>query len=265
MKTDTLFYELIKELPQIFFELIGRPDVNLSAYEFTAPEIKQQSFRLDGLFSTVEGFENEPLYFFELQTYKDEEFYERLFGEIFLYFRQYCPPNPEWYAVVIYDRRSNETSLHLRYRSLVEPHLRCFYLDELDEVANDSLGVGILRLIAKTQKQAPEFAKQLINKARVELTDTLIQQKVLQFIETIVVYKFPNLSREEIEAMLNLNTFKQTRVYQEAKAEGKGEGEIETKLKILQKLVERGMSIQEIAELLELDTDTIRKALQEQS
>jgi predicted transposase/invertase (TIGR01784 family) len=261
VKTDNLFYELIKELPQIFFELIGKPDTNLNAYDFTAPEIKQQSFRLDGLFSTVEGFENEPLYFLELQTYKDEEFYERLFGEIFLYFRQYRPPNPEWCAVVIYDRRSNETSLHLRYRSLVEPHLRCFYLDELDEVANDSLGIGILGLIVKSQKQAPEFAKQLINKARVELTDTLIQQKVLQFIETIVVYKFPNLSREEIEAMLNLNMFKKTRVYQETKEEV----ELETKLEIIPKLVQRGVSIQEIAEILELDADTIRKALQEQS
>jgi predicted transposase YdaD len=41
VKTDALFYELIKELPQIFFELIGKPEVNLNAYEFTAPEIKQ--------------------------------------------------------------------------------------------------------------------------------------------------------------------------------------------------------------------------------
>ncbi|GAX34861.1 hypothetical protein NIES3585_08650 [Nodularia sp. NIES-3585] len=26
MKTDVIFYELIKELPQIFFELIEKPD-----------------------------------------------------------------------------------------------------------------------------------------------------------------------------------------------------------------------------------------------
>ena len=264
MKTDTLFYKLIKELPQIFFELIGKPNANPSAYQLTAPEIKQQSFRLDGLFSTIEGFENEPLYFVEFQTYKDEELYERLFGEIFVYFRQYRPPNSDWYAIVIYDRRSNETSLPLRYRALLEPHLRCFYLDELGEVTNDSLGVGILQLVVKSEKQATEFAKKLINKARVELTDTLIQQKVLEFIETIVVYKFPNLSREEIEAMLNLNLLKQTRVYQEAKAEGKEEGKLEGKLEMVSKLVKKGMSVQEIADLLELDTEIIRKYLREQ-
>ena len=61
--------------------------------------------------------------------------------------------------------------------------------------------------------------------------------------------------------MLNLNLLKETKVYQEAKEEG----EINTKLKILPKLVQRGLSIQEIAELLELDTETIRKALGDNS
>lgn len=101
------------------------------------------------------------------------------------------------------------------------------------------------------------YIQTLINKAKEELTDTLTQRKVIEFIETIVIYKFPNLSREDIEAMLDLNLLKETKVYQEAKEEG----ELETKLKILPKLIERGMSIQEIAELLELDTEVIRKAL----
>ncbi|MBE9048937.1 DUF2887 domain-containing protein [Nostocales cyanobacterium LEGE 11386] len=153
-------------------------------YEFTAPEIKQKSFRLDGVFFPLEEFHQEPLYFVEIQFYKDDEFYDRLFTSIFL-----------------------------------------------------------------------------IDKAEEELTDTFSQRKVIEFIETIVVYKFPNLSREEIEAMLNLNLLKNTKVYQEAKAEGKEEGELKAKLKIVPKLVQRGLSIQEIAELLELDTEVIRKAL----
>jgi predicted transposase YdaD len=41
-----------------------------------------------------------------------------------------------------------------------------------------------------------------------------------------VVYKFPRLSRREIEAMLNLSELKQTRVYQEAKQEGQQEGQL---------------------------------------
>ncbi|MDZ8050479.1 MAG: DUF2887 domain-containing protein [Aulosira sp. ZfuVER01] len=34
----------------------------------------------------------------------------------------------------------------------------------------------------------------------------MYQRKVLEFIETIVVYKFPNLSREEIPELLALDT-----------------------------------------------------------
>jgi predicted transposase/invertase (TIGR01784 family) len=151
----------------------------------------------------------------------------------------------------------------LPYRSLLEPHLRRFYLDELEDIADDSLGIGIIRLVVESQNKATELAKTLINKAKEELTDTRSQRKVLEFIETIVVYKFPNLSREEIETMLNLNLLKETRVYQEAKAEGEEEGELKAKLKILPKLVQRGLSIQEISELLELDEETIRNALEE--
>lgn len=257
MKTDAIFYEIFKEFPNIFFEIIGKPNTNTNTYEFTAPEIKQKSFRLDGVFSPIEEFTNEPLYFVEIQFYKDEEFYDRLFTSIFLYFTQYQPPNYNWFAIVIYDKRTNERSYPLRYRSLLEPHLRRFYLDELEDVPNDSLRVGIVRLVVESEDKAGEFAKTLINKAKEELTDSLIQRKVLEFIETIVVYKFPSLSREEIETMLNLNLLKETRVYQEAKEEG----EIKAKLKILPKLVQRGMSIQEIATILELDTDTIRNAL----
>jgi predicted transposase YdaD len=50
MKTDALFYEIFKEFPNIFFEIIGKADTNTNIYEFIAPEIKQKSFRLDGVF-----------------------------------------------------------------------------------------------------------------------------------------------------------------------------------------------------------------------
>ncbi|MDB9306193.1 DUF2887 domain-containing protein [Nodularia spumigena CS-591/12] len=150
-------------------------------------------------------------------------------------------------------------------RLLSNRKFKVIYLDELEDLPANSLGVGIVRLVVESENKAEQLAKTLIDKAKEELTDTFIQRKVIEFIETIVVYKFPNLSREEIEAMLNLNLLKETRVYQEAKEEGEQEGEIKAKLNILPKLVQRGLSIQEIAELLELDTETIRKALGDNS
>ena len=53
--------------------------------------------------------------------------------------------------------------------------------------------------------------------------------------------------------MFNLNIIKDTKVYQEAKEEGK--------LEVVPKLVSKGFNIQKIAELLEIDVETVRKAV----
>lgn len=110
------------------------------------------------------------------------------------------------------------------------------------------------------QKKATSLAQGLINQAKEQLTDAIIQQQVIQFIETVVVYKFPSLSREEIEAMLNLNLIRGTKVYQEAFEEGREEG----KLELVPKLLQRGLSVQEVAEILELDSETVRQAARQQ-
>lgn len=251
MKTDIIFYELIKELPQIFFELIGKPTTNPNTYEFTAPELKQQAFRLDGLFSPLPGFEEEPLYFVELQTYKDEEFYERLFGEIFLYFRQTRPPQREWYGIVIYDRRTHEILPHPRYENLIEKHIHRFYLNELEINPQESPWLGIAKLLVETPSKTTPLAQKLISEVK-QLPDEILRQKVIEFIQAIVVYKFPNLSLEEIQTMLDVSEFKNTRFYQSILKQ--------TKLELVPTLLARGLSIQEVAETLEIQVEDVRQA-----
>jgi predicted transposase YdaD len=56
-------------------------------------------------------------------------------------------------------------------------------------------------------------------------------------VERIVVYKFPQKSREEIEAMFELSDLKQTRVYQEALAEGETKGEVKLVLRLLNRRI----------------------------
>jgi predicted transposase/invertase (TIGR01784 family) len=264
MKTDVIFYEIFREFPSIFFELLGQPETNANAYQFSSPEIKQLSFRLDGVFSPLAENSPEPLYFVEVQFYKDENFYDRLFASIFLYFHQYQPTCPDWYAIVIYQTRRHSSTLPLRYNGIAPRHLREIYLDEL-ESPPQSLGIGIVKLVIESGNPAKEFAQQLVAQAKQELTDTIIREKVLQFIETIVLYKFPSLTPKEIEAMLNVSLLKGTRVYQEIKEEIEGqirqENTLETKLEIVQKLLQKDMSIQEVAELVGLDEETVRKTV----
>jgi predicted transposase YdaD len=50
--------------------------------------------------------------------------------------------------------------------------------------------------------------------------NAISRAQVVKFIETVLVYKFPQLSRQEIEAMFNYSDLKKTRVYRDAKQEG---------------------------------------------
>ncbi|MBW4509652.1 MAG: Rpn family recombination-promoting nuclease/putative transposase [Scytonematopsis contorta HA4267-MV1] len=260
MTADPLFYEIFKELPELFFELIGLHGKEPSIYKFSAPDFKQKGFRLDGLLLTKEGYNYKEIYFLEAQSYKDKHFYDKFFGKIILYLTQYHPPNKDWYAVVIYDKHSNEGKFP-PYLNLLLPTLRCFYLDELAKAPNPSLPVGIMRLVVEKKKQdkTTELARQLINQASQELTDATLKEKVLEFIKTVVIDKFANLSREELEVMLNLESLKKSKVYQEGKEEGREEGALETKLQMVPKLIKLGLSIEQVAESLELDMETIKK------
>lgn len=49
------------------------------------------------------------------------------------------------------------------------------------------------------------------------------RRAIIEMISTIIVYRFTNLTRTEVEAMIGI-TLQQTRVYQDAKAEGVNEG-----------------------------------------
>jgi len=75
-----------------------------------------------------------------------------------------------------------------------------------------------------------------------EAVDPALQEQVVKFIETVLVYKFPQLSRQEIETMFNYSDLKKTRVYQEAKEEGEQIGlqkALQGQVSMLQRMLTR--------------------------
>jgi predicted transposase/invertase (TIGR01784 family) len=94
-----------------------------------------------------------------------------------------------------------------------------------------------------------------LEQAQAEPLET-IRRDTMELIETVALYKFPAMSRGELEAMLNLSDLIQTRFYQEAKKEGEQEG----KLKTVPELLKLGLSLEQIAQALHLPTEEVEAA-----
>ena len=77
----------------------------------------------------------------------------------------------------------------------------------------------------------------------------------IDLIESIMVYKFPQKSRQEVAQMLGVEDLKQTRFYQEVFAEGKEEGKEE----VLSNMIKLGMNLETIAQCLDLPLETVRQ------
>jgi predicted transposase/invertase (TIGR01784 family) len=155
---------------------------------------------LDGVFKPLHTNSNLPTIFVEVQFQPDEKFYSRFFSEIFLYLHQY-PQNNLCKAVVIYPERKTEVENIQRYQGLIDiANIQRIYLQESVTDSNE-WHLRLLELIITDVKTAPNLAKQLIMTFAVQN-----QQKMplLDLIETIIAYKFPHLTREEVRKMLHI-------------------------------------------------------------
>ena len=107
MKTDTLFYKIFQTFPQLVFQLLDRDVV--PGYAFTSVEVKEKSFRFDGIFMPPIDAVNEPIYFIEVQFQPNPDFYWQFLGEIVLYLNQQQPPQ-DWIAVAIFPHRQTDVA-----------------------------------------------------------------------------------------------------------------------------------------------------------
>lgn len=270
MRTDSIFYQLFQTFPSLLFELLELPTELANNYKFSSQEIKELARTFDGLFLPSENASEQPIYFAEVQFQPKANFYSRFFAEIFVYLNQYQPPN-DWRAVAIFGSRNLDPGVPIQYRSLLTHQQVIFvYLDELAEIETTSLSLGMVKLVVGTEESAVGLTNQLMQRARMQLSDEALKQKVLELIEGILIYKFTTLSPQEIEAMFGLSDLKQTRFYQEAKQEGKLEGKeegklegrLEGKLESIPGLLAIGLSLEQIAKALGLDVETVKKAAQ---
>lgn len=165
MKTDSLFYQLFQEFPAIFFEIIGNSPQLADNYQFSSVEVKQTSFRIDGVLLSRQEEEN-PIYFVEVQFQPDTEFYARFLAEIFLYLRQNKPTN-DWRAVVLYPSQNLDVADRKHYQEFFDSErVRRIYINQLDASAEQSIGISIVKFAIASPATTVELAKQVVSKVR---------------------------------------------------------------------------------------------------
>ena len=232
-----MFYRLFQRLPELVFELAGWPAPDMAGYRFRSEEIKQTAFRLDGVLAPPAEATERPIVFVEVQYQPDDRFYRRFFAEIFLYLYLHPPAHP-WQAVVIYPERRVERDAGQHYAALLAiPQVRRVYLEDFRQPAPSSLGLRLLQLLIGEPAQAITQAQALVQLATPAQRGTTAWAELVDLVETLLVYRLPKLSREEIRAMLNLVDvdLKQTRFYQEVFAEGRQEESTSLILRLLRR------------------------------
>ncbi|WP_373526587.1 DUF2887 domain-containing protein [Nostoc sp.] len=176
----------------------------------------------------------------------DEMLYERLFAESLLYFYRNRVRYSDWQAVVIYPSRRIEQSNTYPYRAfLSSEQVDRVYLDELGDIRQLPLGLALMVLTTIEEDQAPEEARYLLTRTGQEVPQ-VSSRAIIELITTIMVYKFEQLSRAEVEVMLGI-TLQQTRVYREIKEEGRQEGRQEATVKLIVRLLNKCLG-QELSE-----------------
>jgi predicted transposase/invertase (TIGR01784 family) len=259
MQSDSLFYELFQTSPYIFFELIGTQPPQQGLYSLISQEVKQTRFQIDGVLLPHHRRPDLPIYFLEVMGYKPKQgkqFYQELLTEIHLYLNDYTPQN-DWRAAVIYTQRSFDPGLPIHLSEYATgTRLQRLYLDRLPaDWQGRSLEVRAIQLMGAKKNVVANQAKQLIEQARVERQNDASLKTVLELINTIFIYKFPDRTRQEIETMLGLSELKQTRVYQEARQE--------EKLEVISRMVPLGLTVEQIAQVVNMTVEEVKQVIEQ--
>lgn len=260
MRRDAIFYQIFQRYPDLIFELIDHPLTPHQGYRFDSVEVKETSFRVDGIFLPPADAKPRRVIFAEVQFQKDETLYHRFFTESLIYLYRNQGSYDDWYGVILLASRSLEPNDRQIHRSILESdHVQRIYLDELGNLEQQPLGVSLIQLTTAPEATAPEQARALIQRSQTESFGNLSSGDIIELVATILFYKFSNLSREEVSNMLGLDkSFKETRVYRDLEAEA--EAKI---LRAAQRLAGRGMTSEEIAEVLDLSLEQVQEAVRQ--
>jgi predicted transposase YdaD len=140
-----------------------------------------------------------------------------------LYFYRNRDRFSDWQTVIIYPSRSTEQSKIHPYEGLLNSdRVHRIYLSELGNIRQLPIWVALMVLTTVDENQAPAEARYLLQRN----VDQSSSRAIIEMVTTIMVYKFEELSQQEVETMLGI-TLQETRVYREIKAKGVKQGRVQ--------------------------------------
>jgi predicted transposase/invertase (TIGR01784 family) len=184
MKRDTIFYRIFQQSPTLLFDLLPNPPSDQAGYTFESIEVKETSFRIDGVLlpPTSDG----SILFSEIQMQPDPKLYERLFSEVGVYTYRHTDSFTYWQALAIYPNREIEQSSTKVPQELFDSgRIMPIYLDELGSIEQLPLGLALLVLTILEDQEAIDEAQNIMARARASATSNAI----MEMVSTIMVYQ----------------------------------------------------------------------------
>jgi len=254
MKTDKFFYDFFRQFRSAFFELIGEDGRKARKYKFTAVEVKEQSFRFDGIF--IPEALDDDIYFVEAQFGKKRDFYLRLFAEIAVYLRQKKLAN-HWRAVVVFPTPAGDPGIDHHYQEFFESgRLLRIYLNQLPPELLKKFPLNLFQIILSSNQDAVLTGKKIIRQLSGQIRSPRKQQEIINLLMNLLSSKLPELSEKEIQKMFQpiLTDVRKTRFYQDV-AEEVGQKRAQ---KIARALLKEKMTLARIAKITGLSPKEIQ-------
>jgi predicted transposase YdaD len=150
--------------------------------------------------------------------------YERLMAEVSIFVYRDRDSFKDWQAVVIYPSRDIEQErLEIVQEFLASGRITRIYLDELGSIEDLPLGLALMALTILPSDEMLAKAKEMLQRrlALEEATSPETSREgsaILDLVTTAIIYKFSELTRDEVLAMLGLE-LQEPRAFQEIREE----------------------------------------------
>jgi len=222
LNTDKLFHEYFQTAPQAVFELAEiKPTCN---YQYVSPVVKAAERRLDGFLKPQ--IAGEPYYFIEIQGYNDPLIYWRCISQIGLSHEQNKDLDGQnWQAIFFFldaDYDPGPKTLGPLYPARKRWLTRKVLPKVLGKIQNPPPELNVLLPLAvntidEVQQNGSQWVEEIRNAPNFSKPTEV---KLISLLVQFLGQRFTDLPRKEIDRMLQLTPFEETRAGKEYIEEG---------------------------------------------